>query len=351
MPRQRHDEGGPRINVPHAQLRRKLLWQTGALIGAGAMGFALAPAPSALAQGTWPGGKPIRLISPFPPGGTTDQLARLVAQPLSQALGTQVLVENRPGGNGSIGTQAAAKAPPDGLTFVFVFDTHGTNPSLIPNMPFDTRNDLAPVMLIATGAMVIVAHKSQPERSFADLVKTAKSSPGGVNYGTIGSGSLAQLAMTSLSAQLRFPMQHIPYKGGGPLVQDAIAGHVPMAMATTALFSPHIKSGTLFPLAVTSARRDPVIPEVPTIAEQGLPGFEASAWWGVFAPAKTPSEIVGRMNKELARIFADPAVKERLTNQGMNLTSSPPEFLGKFLDEQISRWAKVIKEHGITAGS
>jgi tripartite-type tricarboxylate transporter receptor subunit TctC len=134
-------------------------------------------------------------------------------------------------------------------------------------------------------------------------------------------------------------------------VQDAIAGHVPVAMATTALFSPHIKSGALFPLAVTSARRDPVIPDVPTIAEQGLPGFDALAWWGVFAPAKTPPEIVGRMNKELARIFADPTVKERLTNQGMNLTSSPPEFLGKFLDEQISRWAKVIKEHGITAGS
>ena len=327
---------------------KRLAMVTLALCVSGVMSSQAALAQSANA---WPGGKPIRLISPFPPGGTTDQLARLVAQPLSQALGTQVLVENRPGGNGSIGTLAAAKAAPDGHSFVFVFDTHGTNPSLIPNMPFDTRNDLSPVMLIATGAMVIVAHKSQPQRSFADLVKSAKSSAGGINYGTIGSGSLAQLAMTSLSSQLKFPMQHVPYKGGGPLAQDAIAGHVPVAMATTALFSTHIKAGTLFPLAVTSAKRDPVLPDVPTVAEQGLAGFEALAWWGVFAPAKTPPEIIARVNTELSKIFSTPAVRERLTGQGMNLSLSSPDALGKFLDEQISRWSKVIKEHGITAGS
>jgi len=215
---------------------RAMLKGLGASLLASSLGIGVMSSQALAQTAAWPGGKPIRLISPFPPGGTTDQLARLVAQPLSQALGTQVLVENRPGGNGSIGTQAAAKAAPDGHTFVFVFDTHGTNPSLIPNMPFDTRNDLSPVMLIATGAMVIVAHKSQPQRSFADLVKSAKASAGGVNYGTIGSGSLAQLAMTSLSSQMKFPMQHVPYKGGGPLTQDAIAGHVPVAMATTALF-------------------------------------------------------------------------------------------------------------------
>jgi tripartite-type tricarboxylate transporter receptor subunit TctC len=330
---------------------RAMLKGLGASLLASSLGLGVMSSQALAQTAAWPGGKPIRLISPFPPGGTTDQLARLVAQPLSQALGTQVLVENRPGGNGSIGTQAAAKAAPDGHTFVFVFDTHGTNPSLIPNMPFDTRNDLSPVMLIATGAMVIVAHKSQPQRSFADLVKSAKASAGGVNYGTIGSGSLAQLAMTSLSSQMKFPMQHVPYKGGGPLTQDAIAGHVPVAMATTALFSTHIKAGTLFPLAVTSAKRDPVLPDVPTVAEQGLPGFEALAWWGVFAPSKTPPEIIARVNKELAKILSEPAAKERLTNQGMNLNLSSPEVLGKFLDEQIGRWAKVIKEHGITAGS
>ena len=308
------------------------------------------PAKQAHAQAAWPS-KPIRLVSPFPPGGTTDQLARMVAPGLSQALGgAQVIVENRSGGNGSIGTGFVAKSPPDGHTFVFVFDTHGTNPSLIPNLPFDTRKDLAPVMLIATGAMVIVGHKSQPYRTFDDLVQAARTTPGGLSYGTIGTGSLAQLAMTSLASQMKFPMVHVPYKGGGPLAQDAIAGHVPVAMATTALFSAHVRSGALIPLAVTSPQRDPVLPQVPTVAEQGLPGFEASAWWGVFAPAGTPPEIIARVNQELGRILSEPQVKERLTNQGMNLQLSSPEVLGGFTDEQMTRWSKVIKEFNIRAG-
>ncbi len=303
----------------------------------------------AQAQANWPS-KPIRLISPFPAGGTTDQLARMVAPALSQALGTNVLVENRSGGNGSIGTGIAAKSPPDGYTFVFVFDTHGTNPSLIPNMSFDTRAELAPVMLIATGAMVITAHKSQPVRTFEDLMKTSSAGAGGISYGTIASGSLAHLAMTSLSAQLKFRATHVPYKGGGPLAVDAVAGHVPFAVATTALFSQHIRSGALIPLAVTSSTRDPVLPNVPTMSEVNLPGFEASAWWGVFAPAKTPPEIIGRVYKELSIIFNDPQNKEKLAAQGMNLKLGPPEQLGKFLDEQIVQWGKVIKEHNIRAG-
>jgi len=303
----------------------------------------------AQAQANWPS-KPIRLISPFPAGGTTDQLARMVAPALSQALGTNVLVENRSGGNGSIGTGIAAKSPPDGYTFVFVFDTHGTNPSLIPNMSFDTRAELTPVMLIATGAMVITAHRSQPIRTFEDLIKTANAGAGGISYGTIASGSLAHLAMTSLASQLKFRATHVPYKGGGPLAVDAVAGHVPFAVATTALFSQHIRSGALIPLAVTSSTRDPVLPNVPTMAEVNLPGFEASAWWGVFAPVKTPPEIIGRVYKELSIIFNDPQNKEKLAAQGMNLKLGPPEQLGKFLDDQIVQWGKVIKEHNIRAG-
>ncbi len=333
--------------------RRTAAGRLAGLCGLAAVGIALGAgltATQAHAQAAWPS-KPIRLVSPFPPGGTTDQLARLVAPGLSQALGgAQVIVENRSGGNGSIGTGIVAKSPPDGHTFVFVFDTHATNPSLIPNLSFDTRKDLAPVMLIATGGMVIAAHKSQPYKSFGDLVQAAKASAGGLAYGTIGTGSLAQLAMTSLAAQLKFPMVHVPYKGGGPLVQDAIAGHVPIAMATTALFSTHVRSGALIPLAVTSPQRDPVLPQVPTVAEQGVPGFEASAWWGVFTPAGTPPEIIARVNQELARILSEPQVKERLTNQGMNLQLSSPEVLGKFTDDQMTRWAKVIKEFNIRAG-
>lgn len=297
----------------------------------------------------WPS-KPIRLVSPFPPGGTTDLLARLLAPPLSKAFGQQVIVENRSGGGGSIGTGMVAKAAPDGYTFVIVFDTHAVNPSLIPNMPFDTRNDLAPVMLIATGAMVITAHNSQPYRSFSSLVAAAREKPGAISYGTIGSGSLAHLAMTQMNAQGKFSTTHVPYKGGGPLVQDAIAGHVPIAMATSALLSPHIRSGVLVPLAVTSAQRDPALPNVPTVAEQGIPGFEALAWWGMFAPARTPPAIVQRVNAEVAAALRDPAIRDRLIGQGMNLLASSPEELGRFLDPQMARWAGVVREYGIRAG-
>jgi tripartite-type tricarboxylate transporter receptor subunit TctC len=285
----------------------------------------------------WPN-RPIRLVSPFPPGGTTDQIARLVQPALSQSLGVPVVVENRAGGNGSIGTGMVAKAPPDGNTFVVVFDTHGTNPSLIPNMGFDTRTELAPVMLIATGAMVITVHKSQTQKSFGDLIKSARTTSAGLPYGTIGSGSLAQLAMTSLAAQVGFPMTHVPYKGGGPLAADALAGHVPVAMATTALLSPHIRSGALVPLAVTSAKRDPA------------KDFEALAWWGVFAPAGTPADIISRINRELSAALSEPTVRTRLTGLGMNLQLSQPMELGTFLDSQITRWAKVIREFNIRAG-
>jgi tripartite-type tricarboxylate transporter receptor subunit TctC len=306
--------------------------------------------PASAQSDPWPA-KPIRLVSPFPPGGTTDLLARVFAPPLSQALGQQVIVENRAGGSGAIGTGFVAKAPPDGYTFVVVFDTHAVNPSLIPNLPFDTRADLAPVMLVATGAMVITGHASaQPHRSFADLLAAARANKGLPQYGTIGSGSLAHLAMTQMGAQAGFTGTHVPYKGGGPLAQDAIAGHVPIAIGSVALLAPHIRGGALVPLAVTTAARDPVLPTVPTVAEAGVPGFEATAWWGVLAPARTPPEIVARMNSELARLLRDPQIRERLTSQGMNIVASPPEVFARFIDEQAAKWAKVVREHGIRAG-
>ena len=297
----------------------------------------------------WPS-RPIRLVSPFPPGGTTDLLARLFAPPLSRALGQQVIVENKSGAAGSIGTGMVAKAPPDGYSFVLVFDTHAVNPSLIPNMPFDTRADLAPVMLIATGAMVMTAHASQPYRSFTALMTAARQKPGTISYGTIGTGSLAHLAMTQMNSQGKFTTSHVPYKGGGPLAQDAVAGHVPVAIGSVALLAPHIRSGALVPLAVTTAKRDPALPEVPTVSEQGLPGFEALAWWGLLAPARTPAPIIARMNAEVSRLLADPQMRERMASQGMNIVASSPEEFTRFLDPQMARWAAVVKEYGIRAG-
>ena len=316
--------------------------------GLAALAFALPLAAGAQTAG-WPT-KPIRLVAPFPPGGTVDLVARAVAPGLSQAFGQQVIVENRAGGSGSIGTGQVAKSAPDGYTFVVVFDTHAVNPSLIPNMPFDTRADLAPVMLIATGAMVITAHQSQPVKSFAELLAQAKAKPGVPQFGTIGSGSLAHLAMTQMGAQAGFSGTHVPYKGGGPLAQDAVAGHVPIAIGSIALFAPHIKAGTLTPLAVTTAQRDPVLPNVPTVAEAGIAGFEATAWWGILAPAKTPPAIVARMNEELGKVLRDPAIRERLSGQGMNIIASSPDAFGKFIDDQTAKWAKVVKEHSIRAG-
>jgi len=317
-----------------------------ALIGAAAI---MLPSAASAQSDSWPN-RPIRMVSPFPPGGTTDLLARQLAPGLSQALGQQVIVENRAGGGGSLGTGQVAKSAPDGYTFVLVFDSHAVNPSLIPNLPFDTRNDLAPVMLIATGAMVITAHSGQPWKTFGQLLAAAKATPGLPNYGTIGSGSLANLAMTTMGVQGGFTPTHVPYKGGGPLVQDAIGGHVPVAIGSIALFAPHIKSGVLVPLAVTTTTRDPVLPNVPTVSEQGLPGFEATAWWGILAPAKTPPAIVARMNAEVTKLLRDPQMREKMANQGMNIVASTPEAFGKFIDEQSVKWAKVVKDNNIRAG-
>lgn len=323
--------------MPHRMLRRCLAH----------LALALAALP-ATAQ-TWPT-QPLRFVVPFPPGGTVDQISRLLQPHLQQSLGQSIVVENRAGASGSIGSGVVAKAPPDGNTWLWVFDTHGVNPSLIPNMPFDTLKDLAPVMLIGTGAMVVTAHSTTPYKTFGELLAAARAKAGAISYGTIGSGSLAHLAMTSIGNQLKIEWTHIPYKGGGPLATDGAAGHVPVTMATYALWAPHLASGRLRALAVTSDRRMPQLPEVPTIAESGVPGFEAQAWWGVLAPAGTPAPVVARMNAEIARALKIPAVQERLTGMGVVVRSSSPDELGRFVAGEVGRWARVVKDNNIRAG-
>ena len=298
---------------------------------------------------SWPP-KTIRIIVPFPPGGTTDLIARRAQPMLERNLKTSILIENRGGASGSIGTQAAVTSAPDGATFVLVFDTHGANPSLLPNLPFDTLKDLAPIMLIGTSPMVITAHPTTAYKSFADVIAAAKAKPGAVAYGTIGAGSLAHLAMSQIGNALDVTMTHVPYKGGGPLTNDAIAGHVPIAIASIALFSPHIKSGALRPLAVTSAKRVAQLPDTPTISELGVAGFDAEAWWGLLAPAKTPPEIVARMNAAMVDALNDPTVKQGLSEQGVDYRLSSPEAFGRFVENEIKRWAKVVKDNKIVVG-
>jgi tripartite-type tricarboxylate transporter receptor subunit TctC len=286
----------------------------------------------------------------FPPGGSVDQVARILSAPLQKVLGQPVIVDNKGGASGSIGTAAVAKSDPDGYTFAVVFDTHGVNPSLIPNLPYDTKKDLAPVMLISRSAMMVAAHPKAGFKSFAEVVAAAKKEPGKYGFASIGSGSLAHLALTQLQNQGNFQLTHVPYKGGGPALQDAIAGHVPLIAGTVFLISPQVDGKNLVPLAVTSAKRIAKYPDVKTMAEQGFPGYESVAWWGVFAPAKTPGEIINAMNDALAKVLADPAVREKLTMQGMEIVASKPAELAKFVDVEVDRWAKVIKDNKIKAG-
>jgi len=315
-----------------------------------ALACAMLAAPLVSQAQAWPS-QPIRLVVPFPPGGTTDQIARHVQPHLQQALGVQVLVENRGGASGAIGTAVVAKSPPDGTAFAIVFDTHAVNPSLIPNMQFDTLNDLTPVMLIGKSPMVFTTHPSTPYKSLGDVLAAARAAPDSIGYGTIGSGSLAHLFVTMAGRQNGFSLTHVPYKGGGPLITDSVAGHVPVSIATVALFMPHIQSGKLRPLAVTSVRRFPNLPDVPTASEAGLPGMDAESWWGVFAPAKTPAAIVARMNSEFANALRNPGVNEKLAGQGLVMTLSQPGDLQKFVTNEVERWGKVVRENKITAGN
>jgi tripartite-type tricarboxylate transporter receptor subunit TctC len=301
----------------------------------------------AFAQGAWPA-KPVKIIAVFPPGGSVDQVARIFAAQLTTQLGQQFVVDNRTGASGSIGTQVVATSPPDGYTFGLVFDTHAVNPSLIPNLPFDTLKDLAPVMLVGTSPMAIVAHTSQPYNDFRDLLAAAKKQP--VAFGSVGTGSLGHLAMAQIGGLQKVEFTHIPYRGGGPLMIDAIGGQVPVAIGTVFLVNPHVKGGKVKALAVTSAQPSPQMPGVKTVAEQGVPGFSALAWWGVIAPANTPQPIVKRMNEELAKALKDPVVSQKLHDQGMEIVGGAPEELDKFLRAEISRWASVVRDNKIKAG-
>ncbi|MEO6015611.1 MAG: tripartite tricarboxylate transporter substrate-binding protein, partial [Polaromonas sp.] len=272
--------------------------------------FAAAGA-SAQTGPAWPTRGPIKLVAVFPPGGSVDQVARILAVPLQQQLGQTVIVDNKGGASGSIGAAAVAAAPADGYTFAVVFDTHGVNPALIPNLPFDSKKDLPPVILVGTSPMVLATYAGSEYKTFADVVAAAKAKKN-VSYGSIGSGSLGHVAMTLLGKNGGIEWTHIPYKGGGPLMNDAVAGHVPLSIGSVFVTKPHIDSKRMRPLVVTTSKRTRELPDVPTIAESGYPGFDAPAWWAVLAPAKTPPEILKRMNEELNKALKNPEIASKL---------------------------------------
>ncbi|CAM3640732.1 tripartite tricarboxylate transporter substrate binding protein [Polynucleobacter paneuropaeus] len=296
--------------------------------------------------GTWPTQKPIRLIAVFPAGGSVDQVARILAPALQAELKQNVIVENVGGASGVIGTAAMTRAEPDGYTFAVVFDTHGVNPSLKDKLPYDTIKDIAPVSLIGTSPMVLVASKASGIKTFKQLVEESKAGKK-FSYGSIGIGSLGHLAIARLAKTAGFDWIHVPYRGGGPLMQDVLGGQVPLGIGSQFLVMPHIENGGVVPLVITTAKRSPELPNVPTVAESGFPGFNAPAWWGLLAPGKTPPAIVNAMNAAVNKALKNPAVSEKFKAQGIQIVGGSPEVLGDFVGKQIAIWGKFVIENNI----
>jgi len=285
---------------------------------------------------------------PFPAGGSVDAVARLAQAGLQQRLGVSVVVENRSGASGSTGTALVAKSPPDGSTWLVTFDNHAVNPMLLPNFPFDNQKDLDPVSLIGTAPYMVATHPAKPYNALADVIDAAKKAPGKVSYGSVGSGSIGHLAMVLLSKQAGIELTHVPYRGGAPAVNDALAGHIDLVNGSVALLTPHVAAGRLRPLWQHGAQRLPAHGTVPTIGEAGFPGAQASAWWGCYAPAKTPKEFIERFRTALvASLREDKAARMLTESQQMNLLLTSPEALRKFELEQTQIWGGVVRENGI----
>jgi tripartite-type tricarboxylate transporter receptor subunit TctC len=311
-----------------------------------AMALGAAFALPAAAQG-YPS-KTVRLILPYPPGGGSDTIARPVTKKLSEYLGQQVLVDNRGGAGGNIGMEAAARSAPDGHTIVLGLTAQlAVNPSLFKSISYDPVRDFDPITMLANGAYVLVAHPSLPVRSVKDLIAVARARPGEVFYASSGNGSGAHLATELLSNMTGIKLVHVPYKGGGPALVDTIAGQTQILFATPIASSGHIKAGRVRPLAVSSAKRVQSFPDVPTVAQAGLPGYEAGVWYGILAPKGTPREIVTRLNQDIRKVLNDSGIRAFLTKAGIEPDGGTPEALGRYMQSELAKWAKVIKAGNI----
>jgi len=293
--------------------------------------------------------KPIRMIVAFPAGGGTDIVARIVAQKLTDSWGQQVLVDNRGGSGGVIGTELAARAAPDGYT-VFMATTGNltVNPSLYKKLSFDVMRDFEPVTLAVSLSFVLVVHPSVPVTSLQGLIALAKARPGQLSYASAGSGSATHLGMELFKSVTALKIEHIPYKGSTPAIADLLAGQVQVALGDTIVTLPHIRTGRLKPLAVTSAKRSPLLATVPTVAESGVAGFEFTNWYGIVAPSGTPQPVLAKLSAEFVRILGMPDVVDKLAAQGVNPVGNSPQEFREIIKTEIARWAKVIKDANIT---
>ncbi|MBI1991249.1 MAG: tripartite tricarboxylate transporter substrate binding protein [Betaproteobacteria bacterium] len=317
------------------------------IAGAVLAGILVVTGSAALAQ-AYPS-RPIRIISIFPPGGGNDILCRAVAQKVTENLKQQVIVENRPGANGIIGTEVAARSAPDGYTITLIPSGHAVNASLYRKLPFDSVKDFTPITLAGSSPLVVALHPSVPVKSVKELVALARARPGQISYGTAGVGSSGHLAGALFENMTGTTLVHIPYKGMSLAVTDVIGGQVYMTFGTSLSVVPHVRSARLRALAVTGAQRSPALPDLPTVAESGVPGYEASLWYGFVGPARLPAAIVQRLNAEIAAALAAPEVRERLASQGVDARSSTADEFARLLVSDLERWAKVVQRLGLRA--
>jgi tripartite-type tricarboxylate transporter receptor subunit TctC len=313
------------------------------------IGSAAAQAPLSSGAQAYPA-KPIRLIVPFPPGGGTDFVARAIQPRLAEALGQQILIDNRAGATGIVGTELGAKAPPDGYTLTMATGaTISANMALFPKLPYDPPKDFVPVTLVASQPNVLAVHPSLPAKTVRELIAIAKARPGQLNYASSGSGSSHHLSGELLKSMAGIDIVHVPYKGTGPAIIDAVGGHVELIFSGIAAIMPQVKSGKLRALGVTKAQRSAILPDLPTIAESGLPGYEITSWHGVLAPTGTPQPVVVRVRDGVAKALASADVHERFASQGAEPIGSTPEAFAKFMRADIAKIGKLIKTAGIKA--
>ena len=323
--------------------RAVLLSRMAAMLGAGAFAALAAMTAGAAEYPT----KPVRLIVPFPPGGTTDVLARLVGPKLHEALKQPVLVDNRSGASGMIGGEAIAKAPPDGHTIGIIISLHAISPALYAKSALDPVKDFAPITLAISVANAISVHPSLPVASLPDLIKLAKAQPGKLSFGSAGTGTGVHLTGELFKSAARIDIVHVPYKGGGPALADLVAGQIPMGVQNVSTIMPHVRAKRIRPLGVTSLERSPVLPDVPTVDSQGLRGFEAKEWYGFVATGGTPRETVTRLNQEIVRILKSGEIHKRLLDLGTEVVAESPEHFEALIKSELVKWSKLIKEVGI----
>ena len=309
--------------------------------------IALTLAGSAAAAQGYPT-RPIRFIVPFPPGGGNDIMARVVGQKLTESFGVQVVIDNRAGAGGNIGAETAARAVPDGYTlFLGGVGSHGINPVMQTKLPYDPVKDFAPISLIASAPLLVVVNPAVPVKSIGELIQLAKSRPGQLNFASSGTGTIGHLSAELLNAMTGIKVEHVPYKGTGPALTDLLGGQVQLMFNSAVSMLPQVRAGKLRALAVTGARRLPVLPDMPTVAESGLPGYEAASWYGVFAPGGTSRSIVDKVSGEVVKIVRAPEMRERLIADGADPAGTSPEEFGAYIKRELARWGKVVREAGI----